>query len=569
MALRTRLFLFFGGLIALLVGAEWALVTALTDDLEDEVGEVAFEVGSGVLGKLFPRIVVRTEDAPEGTAGDGLDTFRVDRSRADAPQRTFALHIGDAAPGTMVGREVDVRGEVSDARGARKHVLAARQRAGGSWRGEETDVLRIVVGSPRALDVERQGGLMVLSLDGEHLLEEAFEERNFVLAPEVGDELAAACSEIRSVVHIELAHAEPGFSFASSTARWVEGDPASVQRTGARAPATPGDGEAVAHEIPIPRGGFEAAIETFLRRLWLGTFAIFGLGLVVAGWVSHRVSVPLRSLSRAAREIGDGALGTQVPADGDPEVAGTITAFNRMSRRLAALDAEARALREREHLTEIGEMARGLAHAMRNPLHLLGLSVEQLAAPDARAERGGALAEAARSQIHRIDRSLRSFLSLSSGGGAVEDVDVDDLARDVALELLQDEASDVRVRVEASGECRVRAVAPELRAVLHVLVVNAVEASPPGGEVVVRVGCAADRVRMEVEDEGPGLSPEVRERLFTPHLTTKESGAGMGLFLAHRIATSRYGGSLALVAREPLGTRAILEIGDRGGDLRG
>ena len=65
---------------------------------------------------------------------------------------------------------------------------------------------------------------------------------------------------------------------------------------------------------------------------------------------------------------------------------------------------------------------------------------------------------------------------------------------------------------------------------------------------------------MEVEDDGPGLPASVRERLFQPHVTTKSTGAGMGLFLAHRIATSRLGGSLQLDDREGGGTLAVLEL---------
>ena len=55
---------------------------------------------------------------------------------------------------------------------------------------------------------------------------------------------------------------------------------------------------------------------------------------------------------------------------------------------------------------------------------------------------------------------------------------------------------------------------------------------------------------MEIEDEGEGLAEEIRRRLFTPHLSTKANGSGMGLFLAHRIATNRYGGSLELIDRD-------------------
>jgi signal transduction histidine kinase len=141
------------------------------------------------------------------------------------------------------------------------------------------------------------------------------------------------------------------------------------------------------------------------------------------------------------------------------------------------------------------------------------------------------------------------------------------LAEEVALAALQEARGRVRVAV-AAGEARPRllAVAPELRAALHALVVNAVEASPAGAEVRVGVEAAGEgRARVTVEDEGPGVPEELRGRLFTPHVTTKPSGSGMGLFLAHRIATTRYGGGLALEARAPRGTRAVLEVGPRAG----
>ena len=114
---------------------------------------------------------------------------------------------------------------------------------------------------------------------------------------------------------------------------------------------------------------------------------------------------------------------------------------------------------------------------------------------------------------------------------------------------------------------------------LQALVVNAVEASPEGGTVRIGVrpvendgGTDDPRVLIAIEDQGPGLPAEVRERLFTPHLTTKANGSGMGLFLAHRIATNRYGGRLELEdlkSTDGSGTRALLEIGPRNQELNG
>jgi signal transduction histidine kinase len=241
-----------------------------------------------------------------------------------------------------------------------------------------------------------------------------------------------------------------------------------------------------------------------------------------------------------------------------------------MSRRLAHLDAENRRLAESERLSELSEVARGLAHTLRNPLNALGLSVEELAARAAAAEPGASagaldLADAARRQIRRIDASLRFFLALASAGAAAaERVDVASLAREVALEALQDGGGRVRIEVDSPAPAPITAVAAEVKAVLQALVVNAVEASPDGARVRLAVAPGGGgRAELEVEDEGPGLPAEVRRRLFSPHVTTKPHGSGMGLFLAHRIAVGRYGGALALEPGATGGTRARLVLADR------
>jgi signal transduction histidine kinase len=316
--------------------------------------------------------------------------------------------------------------------------------------------------------------------------------------------------------------------------------------------------------FPLPDDGFAEKIERFQKQMLWGSAGLLGLGLLLAAVVAHRVSAPLSRLAVAARDVGEGSLGAQVSTPASGEVGQAILSFNRMSSQLAALDSKNRELRAARHLGEIGEIARGLAHALRNPLHALGLSVEELAAQGE--GNGQELAEAARRQIRRIDQSIRSFLALASqGGGAAATIQVGDLVQDVVLEAIQDSRGRVRLAVEADADLPpLAAVEPELRAVLQALLVNAVEASPEGGAVSVRVEREGDeRVRVTIDDDGPGLPEEVRARLFTPHLTTKANGSGMGLFLAHRIATARYGGRLELAAREAGGTSAVLELGSR------
>lgn len=331
-----------------------------------------------------------------------------------------------------------------------------------------------------------------------------------------------------------------------------------------------------ARAIPLPERGVSREVGRFQRRLLLGSLALAALGVVAAAVVAHRVSRPLAELAAAARRVGEGDLGTQAPEPRDRDVGAAVAAFNRMSRELAQLDEHARALRAREHLAELGEVARGLAHSLRNPLHALGLSVDELAAAGSVAPGAGGeaadLAQAARRQIQRIDRSLRTLLVLAAEGAgpAPEPVDLTALAEDVALEVLQDLRGRVRIEVEGAGaepdgapSPTVLGVAAELRAMVQALVVNAAEASPEGGLVRVRVAGSPRGATVEVSDQGAGLPAEVRSRLFSPHVTTKPTGSGMGLFLCHRLATTRYGGSLALEDAAGGGTRAVLELGNR------
>ncbi|HXT20287.1 MAG TPA: HAMP domain-containing protein, partial [Thermoanaerobaculia bacterium] len=248
-------------------------------------------------------------------------------------------------------------------------------------------------------------------------------------------------------------------------------------------------GKDEADRVPVPTSGIEHAVERFARRLLLGSLGLFGGALLLGVVVTHRFTRPLRDLAAAARRVGGGELGVRAPA-ASGEVGEAVSAFNHMSEQLRALDVETQRLRASEQLSELGEVGRGLAHSLRNPLNALGLALDQLAE---RADADAAVtADAARRQIRRIDGALRGFLALSAGDAAATDVDVAAVARDVALEALQTRpngADAPRVEVAAPHHSvRLRGVEAELRAALQALVVNAVEASPAGASVVITVG---------------------------------------------------------------------------------
>lgn len=317
--------------------------------------------------------------------------------------------------------------------------------------------------------------------------------------------------------------------------------------------------------IPLSSAPVESAVQTFASRLAWGSLALLALGLLVAWWMAGRISRPLRSLAEAALHVGSGEAGLQVDEAGPPEVRASLRAFNRMSTDLARLQREAEASRAQRELAELGDIGRGLAHSLRNPLHALGLSVEALAQSSSDP---GALQLAAlgREQLQRIDQALRGFLALSSGVDAdATRVSVAETVDDVLLEASQRAARGVDFQKQGP-DCHLQAVAAELRIVLHTLILNAAEASPPGGTVLVQWSALEDGIELSVRDVGEGVPLSVRERLFQPHVSSKPTGAGMGLYLSERIVRQRYRGEIRVTSlpdADATGTISIVRMFSR------
>ncbi len=319
--------------------------------------------------------------------------------------------------------------------------------------------------------------------------------------------------------------------------------------------------------IELPRAGIDDALQRFQRQLGWGLLLLLACGIGVAAWLARRLAQPLARLTLAAEAVGTGALGAQVEERGPPELRRSLAAFNRMSADLARLDREASALRADRELAELGDIGRGLAHSLRNPLHALGLSLEALASSVPAATEIDALANTGREQLARIDQTLRGFLALAAGVGAqTESVLLSEVIDDVLLEASQRAQGRVQL-ARIGGAPAIRGVPAELRIILHALVVNALEASPNDGKVTVELRdttqAGENSVCIEIKDDGPGIAMAIRTRLFAPHVSSKPTGAGMGLYLAQRLAQLRYGGGIELLDRAPTGTTARLTLRDR------
>jgi signal transduction histidine kinase len=316
------------------------------------------------------------------------------------------------------------------------------------------------------------------------------------------------------------------------------------------------EGDEAVHRIPIPVSpAVEQVRETMREGAAVGGLLLF-VGLFASAILSRRLTSPLRSLAHGAEALGQGELGIQVSESAGGEVGDLQRAFNLMSARLAELEAERERWQEREHLAQLGDLSRGLAHTLRNPLHTLGLAVEELASDSGDRDD---LVATSRSQIRRIDRWLRSFLALGAEEAAEPEVtNLGDLIRAVALESVQ---QGVEVLVEGGeDELLVRVVPGAVRAALANIVENAIEVSPAGEPVKIDIVVEGGDARVSIVDGGPGLPDAVREKLFSPHVTTKVGGSGMGLFLARQLVVGMHGGGLEIADGDDRGTVATMRL---------
>ena len=226
-----------------------------------------------------------------------------------------------------------------------------------------------------------------------------------------------------------------------------------------------------------------------------------------------------------------------------------------------ALDARRATLEEHAARSrELVALSAEIAHELKNPL----ASIHGLAALVARdLPEGGRAAErmaVLRSEVVRMRGILDEFLAFGRPLVPlhVEACDLAAAAREVAaLHEAAARRAGVRLAVEGPG-ATVRGDPRKLRQVLVNLVQNAIDASPAGGAVRVRVEPTAEGARVTVRDDGPGPPPELAGRVFEAGVTGKAAGSGFGLTIARAIAR-QHGGEVELVAGEG-GCAAVLAL---------
>lgn len=320
----------------------------------------------------------------------------------------------------------------------------------------------------------------------------------------------------------------------------------------------------IAHQQIVQFNPQDSALQDYFQWLTLGTLAVCLTGLLLAYWLARHISNPLGELSKGFNRLEKGDLGTQVNAEGIQDVKDTLDKFNHMSERLAQLKQLEHQFQQQQQLAELGEVTRGLAHTLRNPINTIGLSLEHMADAQLTQQQREELAMQARQKITHLDNTIKALLQLTAKGiDRQQTVSVNAVIEDIIMELSM--SGKHAIAFSPVQQVKVTGAESEIRAMLHTLLTNAVEASQESQPISVFVNKQNDSVSVTVVDEGPGLSDSIREKLFQPHVSSKPEGAGMGLYIAKRLSQSYYAGDITLEDNSPTGCVATMRIAVRQG----
>ena len=314
------------------------------------------------------------------------------------------------------------------------------------------------------------------------------------------------------------------------------------------------------------------------RRIISTAMFVGSLGILVAVltslWFAARVTRPVVSLADAARRVAAGDLGTKVEVESHDELGELAASFNRMTEDL--LQQKERAV-QAERVAAWRELARRLAHELKNPLFPLQVTVENLMraktkSPEMFEEVFQESSATLLAEISNLKTIIARFSEFSKMPQPERrPTQVNDVLQSV-LRVFQAQLESnnrITVHTELAADLPEISADPDLlHRALSNLVLNAIDAMPQEGELTIRTRSADEGappavfvgwVSISISDTGSGLTPEECARLFTPYYTTKQHGTGLGLAIVQSVVTD-HGGKISVESTKEKGTTFRIEL---------
>jgi nitrogen fixation/metabolism regulation signal transduction histidine kinase len=297
-----------------------------------------------------------------------------------------------------------------------------------------------------------------------------------------------------------------------------------------------------------------ANLKTYIQgTAWIAGSAGVLLGLGFSFWAASRVTQPLLALASNVRDVASGNWDARARIDSTDEVGQLAQDFNRMTEQLVE---QRDRMIQAERVAAWRELARRLAHELKNPLFPLQITIENLqrARQTSPQQFDEVFRESTTTLLAELD-NLKTIVGRFSDFARMpaphpEPVDLNQVVHEVAqLFDPQMQAVDrpriVKILQLGDNLPLVSADPEQIRRALRNLVLNALDAMPNGGTLTLRTqrldGLVDPKVALEVSDTGAGLTPEECARLFTPYYTTKQHGTGLGLAIVQSVVSDHKG----------------------------
>jgi len=289
---------------------------------------------------------------------------------------------------------------------------------------------------------------------------------------------------------------------------------------------------------------FETQIQKFLVAIVNVFVLLLALSILIAIIVSNWLTAPLRILQESFSAVRFGTHNERISYSKEDEIGSLVKDYNQ---KLEELEYAAQKLARSERESAWREMAKQVAHEIKNPLTPMRLSVQHLLrsynADDPKSEEK--LKRVANSIIEQID-ALTNIANEFSNFAKMplpeeEKLNIIELIR-TAKQVFVSEGVSVKVVADVEG-VTVRADRNQMIRVFNNLIKNAIQATPENRstEVTIHISRTESQVQIDVEDNGVGISAEKKNKIFTPYFTTKSTGTGLGLAMVRQIVENHHG----------------------------
>jgi nitrogen fixation/metabolism regulation signal transduction histidine kinase len=305
-------------------------------------------------------------------------------------------------------------------------------------------------------------------------------------------------------------------------------------------------------------GDYTQLLSQARTRLVTLALVIFAVGIVLSYALADRYTRPINVVAGAAQNIAARGL-EPVPEVRRRDEIGLLTrSFNEMVDQLRHAREREHELNRLERFTALGQLAGGLAHEIKNPLHFISLAVDQIRARYAgqlSGEKENFLRQIAmiKGEIHRLSGLIQNFLHY---GKPIEirtvPTDLHAIVSDV-LALSESRLKSQHIEVieeDGSVPTLLNVDAEKIRTCFLNVVANATQAMPEGGRLKIAFARCNGELQVSFADTGVGIEPEVAGRVFEPFFTTKREGIGIGLFLSKSIM-EKHGGDIRIEPSSP------------------